>query len=259
MHRDPLLEISICQELWEHRVDGIILAGGGFDQVTYNDRLSDLVERLRSMNILAVSLTKRNLPVPCFAPDNARAGAMAAEHVLAHGHSDVAVIVGPVNSQVTRIRLKAIRKVFHRVGIVPKVIYTDFGEAAEEDVARDLLALVPKVTAIIASGDRIGLSLTHLLMARGWRVPENISIISIGSTYLGRQSYPRLTAIDTALAECSAAAVNYIADSLDGAEPAKPRLGTVSLIPGESMRDIGGGSAAAGMPRVEPARAARTT
>lgn len=84
MHRDPQLEIRMCGELWEHRVNGVILAGGGFDQITYNDMLFDLVRRLQSMNILVVALTERSLPIPCFSPDNERAGALAAERLSEH-------------------------------------------------------------------------------------------------------------------------------------------------------------------------------
>ena len=40
MQRDPLLELKYCRQLWEHRVAGLILAGGGFDQVTHRDQLA---------------------------------------------------------------------------------------------------------------------------------------------------------------------------------------------------------------------------
>jgi LacI family transcriptional regulator len=239
MHRDPQLEIRMCGELWEHRVNGVILAGGGFDQITYNDKLFDLVRRLQSMNIVVVSLTERNLLIPCFSPDNESAGALAAERLLESGHSEVGIIVGPATSEVTRRRLKGSCAVFAAAGVTPKVVYTDFGDTAGEDALDELLKAGPGITAIITSGDNVGVGIVNRLRAMGRPVPNDVSVLSIGNTYLGRLSYPRLTAIDVPLSDCGVAAVNYIADTLDGYSPPLPKLAAVSLVQGQSLRRLG--------------------
>lgn len=239
MHRDPQLEITMCQELWEHRVNSVILAGGGFDQITYNDKLLGLVRRLQRMNIVVVSLTERALPVPCFSADNEQAGRMAAAHLLENGHSEVGIIVGPATSQVTRRRLEGSGTVFAAAGVIPKVVYTDFGDTAGEDAVGELLGVEPRITAIITSGDNVGVGVAHRLRLMGRRVPDDVSVLSIGNTYFGRLSYPKLTAIDVHLSECGAAAVNYIADTLDGHAPPLPKLAAVSLVHGQSLRRLG--------------------
>jgi LacI family transcriptional regulator len=238
MHRDPQLEIMMCRELWAHRVNGVILAGGGFDQVTHNDQLSDLVRRMQRMNIAVVSLTERNLPTPCFSADDEEAGRMAAAHLLANGHSEVGMIMGPATSEVTRRRLKGSGAAFAVAGVLPKVVHTDFGDTAGEDALAALLGSGPRITAIISSGDNVGVGILDHLRGMGRRVPEDISVLSIGNTYFGRLSYPKLTAIDLHLSQCSVAAVNHIADTLDGKAPPHPNLTAVSLVPGQSMRDL---------------------
>lgn len=238
MHRDPLLEIMMCRELWAHRVNGVILAGGGFDQITYNDQLFELVQRLQRMNIVVVSLTERNLPVPCFSVDDEKAGRMAAAQLLENGHSEVGIIVGPATSEVTRRRLKGSRTAFAAAGVIPKVVHTDFGDTASEDAIEELLKIEPRITAIITSGDNVGVGVAHRLRAMGRRVPDDVSVLSIGNTYFGRLSYPKLTAIDVHRSECSAAAVNYIADTLDGQAPPLPNLAAVSWVPGQSLRHL---------------------
>lgn len=238
MHRDPELEIMMCRELLEHRVNGVILAGGGFDQVTHNETLANLVRRLQRMNIVVVALTERNLPVPCFSADNEQAGRMAAEQFLASGHSAVGIIVGPATSEVTRKRVEGSRAAFALAGVIPRVVYTDFSDTAGEDALDALVKAEPRITGIIASGDNVGVGVEGRLRAIGRRVPDDVSVISIGHTYFGRLAYPKLTAVDVRLAECSAAAVNYIADTLDGLKPVSPMLAAVSLVEGQSLRRV---------------------
>src|SRR5262245_38791031 len=61
MHRDPVLEIGQCRRLWEHRINGLILAGGGFDQMTYAAELKELLGNLQRSGVVIVSLSERNL------------------------------------------------------------------------------------------------------------------------------------------------------------------------------------------------------
>ena len=111
MQRDPQLELGMIRELWEHRVNGLILAGGGFDQITYKSDLANILRQVRRSGITVVSLAKRGLPLPVFSVDNEAVGAMLAEHGLAHGHREIAIAAGPANSHVTQERLKGSRRV----------------------------------------------------------------------------------------------------------------------------------------------------
>jgi DNA-binding LacI/PurR family transcriptional regulator len=122
--------------------------------------------------------------------------------------------------------------------VIPEVVYTDFGDTAGEDALEELLKVEPRITAIITSGDAVGVGVAHRLRTMGRRVPDDVSVLSIGNTYIGRLSYPKLTAIDVHLSECSAAAVNYIADTLDGHAPPHPRRAAVSLVQGQSLRRL---------------------
>ena len=47
MQRDPQLELGMIRELWEHRVNGLILAGGGFDQITHKNDLASILRQVR--------------------------------------------------------------------------------------------------------------------------------------------------------------------------------------------------------------------
>lgn len=131
------------------------------------------------------------------------------------------------------------RKAFAAAGVDPAVVYTDMGITAGEEALDRLFEINPRITAIVTSGDSVGVGAVQRLRAAGRRVPEDVSILSIGTTYFGQLSTPKLTAIDLNLSECCAAAVNYISDILDGYAPPDPKPRPVSLVPGQSVRQLG--------------------
>lgn len=68
-------------------------------------------------------------------------------------------------------------------------------DAVEEGLDR-ILALTPKVTAIVCSCDPVALSLLTLLERRGLRVPDDLSIVSYGAAPEARAATPSLTSVE---------------------------------------------------------------
>ena len=48
MQRSAELELKHCEQLWQRRVSGLILAGGGFDQHTHFEQLRALILRVQA-------------------------------------------------------------------------------------------------------------------------------------------------------------------------------------------------------------------
>src|SRR5262249_10102174 len=59
-----------------------------------------------------------------------------------------------------------------------------------------ILALRPKPTAVVCSCDPIALSLTQILRARSFSVPQDFSIISYGGAEEVRTSKPSITSVE---------------------------------------------------------------
>lgn len=239
MQRDPQLELGMIRELWEHRVNGLILAGGGFDQITYKNELASILRQVRRSGITVVSLARRGLPLPVFSVDNEAVGVMLAEHALAHGHREIAIAAGPVNSHVTQERLKGSRRVLAQAGLKPVVVHGEFGVAGGVDAIDRLLADNPGLTMVLANADTLGVGILRGLAQRDLRVPDDVSVISAGNTAYARLCTPALTTMDIALAECCEAAVQYVSDNMGRADPAgEPRPFGAKLMPGMSVRTI---------------------
>ena len=78
MQRDPALEIDYCRRLWEHRVAGLILAGGGFDQTTRHDELAELLARMERSG---VTITTLNADLAAWTPPPATCAAVVLIYV----------------------------------------------------------------------------------------------------------------------------------------------------------------------------------
>ena len=209
MQRDPQLELKYCRQLWEHRVAGIVLAGGGFDQWTHLGQLASLVEQMVRAGVAVATLSPRNLGVPVFSVDNVEVGRTMARAVLAHGHRTVGVMLGPPQSEVTQQRLKGVTSVLADLRV--SVSHSEYLYAAGRAAAVDLLARDPAITALIVGSDTMAYGVVDQLATMGWRVPAQVSVVSVGNSDTGQRRQPRLTTVDLGLAECGSAALDYIA------------------------------------------------
>lgn len=219
MHRDPELEIAMCRKLWEHRVDGLILAGGGFDQKTHHGKLLDLVNQLQSAGVVVVSLSERRLPVPSFSTDDVEVGGILANHMVELGHVQIGVLAGPPGSYVTRGRLQGVRKVLHKHGLKATLIHAEYTSESGAEATKRLIAANKSLTAIITGSDALAISATSWLKHNKIRVPEDVSILSVGNTDYCELNSPSLSSIDTSIAQCCASAMDYIVSRWDGSEP----------------------------------------
>ncbi len=107
MQRDPLLEIKYLRKLLEYRVDGIILAGGGFDQWTHQEALTETIEEIKRSGTIVASLMPRNIKVPVFSADNEAIGITKAKFIVQNGHTRIGILLGPARNEMTKLRMQS--------------------------------------------------------------------------------------------------------------------------------------------------------
>jgi LacI family transcriptional regulator len=235
MHRDPLLEIAMCRKLLEHRVGGLILAGGGFDQSVHFKELLSLVKQLQETGIVVVSLSERKLPIPAFSVDNGAVGRLLATEALRRGHTNIGVVSGSGGSFVTQGRLKGLRSILRAAGVKESLVYTPEitleggGQAVDE-----LLRIDPCISVVLAATDTLGVGAIMRLQKRGRKVPFDVSVISVGNTGACELSSPRLSSVDTSLVQCCEAAIDHIVSVWAGSGPPVPRTFLARLVPRDS-------------------------
>jgi len=234
MQRDPLLELKYCRQLWEHRVAGLILAGGGFDQVTHRTQLAVIIEQMKKSGVVVTLLSPRDLDAPQFCVDNRLVGEMAAAELIRHGHRRVGIAIGRVQNLVRRQRLEAMVATFDAAG-VRHTILEPTEPSAPETAVSDLLAANRDITGLVASTHMISMGIINEVLRVGLAVPRDISVVAIGNAKLLEWSTPRLTHIDLNLEACGRAALNFIAARASGAPQAAQTAILPRLITGDSV------------------------
>ncbi len=235
MQRDPRLELDYCRRLWEHRVAGLILAGGGFDQFRHNDELADLLDRMAKSGVVITTLSPRDIAVPAFCVDNEEAGRIAATELAEHGHRRIGILTGMVQNRVVEQRIGGITSILSERGVTYKTAPPGFGaEWAASAVAR-LFDADPDLTGIIAVSSATSVNVLHAVTATGRAIPGDVSVISIGGSLLGEWNALHLTRVDIALDDCGRSALDYIAALVSGGDVPETRHFRPRLIRGGSV------------------------
>lgn len=236
MQRDPLLEIKYCRQLWEHRVAGLVLAGGGFDQWTHLGQLSALITQMQRAGVRIATLSPRNLNAPTFSTNNESVGRLLANSVVAKGHQAVGVLIGPPQSEVTQQRLRGITTVLTQAQVRLTVSHGEYLPASGEQGTANLLNADREITALLVGSDAMAQGALKQLGNMGRRVPEDISVVSIGNTGHLSPSGLKLTTVDVGLAQCGKSALDYIANPAHGVVPmVDPWFYEPSLVMGNTL------------------------
>jgi LacI family transcriptional regulator len=237
MQRDPVLELKYCRQLWEHRVSGLILAGGGFDQITHHDKFVTILDQMTRNGVVVTTLSPRGIVAPVFSVDNEMVGKMAARELLEHGHRHIGIMVGRILNEVRKTRLHGMITAIREAGAT---CYVAEPEAeGEPDTSVDaLLTKNPEITGIIASSNLISMGIIDGVRRTGRSVPDDISIVGIGNTRLAEWSMPKLTHVDLSLQACGHAALDFIAASVAGEPFDRNTIPPARLVRGGSVASL---------------------
>jgi LacI family transcriptional regulator len=141
--------------------------------------------------------------------DHIAGAAIAVEHLLAHGHETVALLIGSDCDD----REVGWQQALAARGRTP-------GAVVRETFTRDggyrgglrLLSGSPRPTAIFAGSDLLAVGLLRAAHELGLRIPEDVAIVSFDDTQESEYCWPPLTSIRQALRDMAEAAVSTVLD-----------------------------------------------
>ncbi len=168
-------------------------------------------------------LVKRKLPlvyvdqdpspgIPCVNVDDRGGARAAAEHLLALGHRQIALLTSPVTDAVgegldsadpalsypQRERQLGWLATLGAAGLEPvRTIRAPhaLGEADSAEVGRLLFDVEPRPTAVLCFSDVLALAVMRAATERGLDVPADVSVVGFDDSPLSRHSQPLLTTV----------------------------------------------------------------
>jgi DNA-binding LacI/PurR family transcriptional regulator len=156
-------------------------------------RLTDLSRRLP---VVVLARKVRDAPVDVVRTADERGIRQAIDHLVEHGHRDIAHVDGghaPSATERRRGYRAAMRRhgFAERVRILPGGLTEETGDAA----ARTLLADDALPTAVIAFNDRCAVGLLDTLIRAGVDVPGDVSVVGYDDDHLSRLAHVNLTTV----------------------------------------------------------------
>lgn len=207
-------EARYISTLLSQKVDGV-LAISVLADVTQYRRFVDA-----GIPIVALDRDLPELSVPSVKADHLAGGRMMAEHLLALGHRNMAVIGAPAHSPPVLARVQGVVDRLAESGLVAQVhlgAVHDFD--ACKDLAQDVLANRP--TAVIGTTDIAAIGAIHAAIGMGLAVPGDVSVIGFDDLPAARYVLPTLTTVAQPLREIGAQAVAQLCALMRG-EPLLP-------------------------------------
>ena len=230
---DAEKQMRYAQSLAEKRVDGILM-----NSVSALSRKQQ--EQLAQMGVPIV-LLNRAAPRNAFSTicaDNEAGGALAGEYLLKLGHRRNAHLSGPRHHGNLTERARGFAKALAgaRDPVTPVVLHGKNTFAGGYELARQLLAGHPGITAIFVANDVMAFGAMRALLEAGRRIPQDVSVIGFDNLELASIVHPPLTTIHQPTYDIGQAAVEVLLRLAGGGEYRVPehRLFGVHLVERES-------------------------
>ncbi len=170
---NPDREIDYIGHLRRNLVDGLLFATNHPDDGT----LSRAINAAPGIVLIDEDIAETGVPkVFC---DNAQGGRLAAEHLLAFGHTDLAYVGGPGGLMSARERGAAFAAAVRGAGRRLAAEHLgDYSRRHGETATIELLERHPEVTAIFTGSDEILMGVLKVLKDRGLDIGTDMSIVS---------------------------------------------------------------------------------
>ncbi|MFG3497414.1 LacI family DNA-binding transcriptional regulator [Streptomyces sp. NPDC047928] len=180
-----------------------------------------------------------------------RGGATATEHLLALGHTRIAVIAGHGRGPCGAARVAGYRSALAAAGVARRPEYVRHGDdqgAGARSGMLDLLDLAEPPTGVFVCSDRMAREVYGALAERGLRVPHDMSVVGYGDLPEARWAAPGLTTVRRPLSEMAATALRLLVRMTAGErlESTRTELSTRLVVRASTAAPPGAGRPGAG-------------
>ncbi|TVR73761.1 MAG: LacI family transcriptional regulator [Spirochaetaceae bacterium] len=207
IHNDPDGEADFIDQLIRRNVDGII-----FIRVSDESRALEMLNRT-TIPYVVLDRGVSTATAPTVVMDNYQAGRLAAEHLIALGHRNVACVTGPLNVSLCRDRLDGFTQTLSAAGL--RILRSDIHESDFQfdsgvELVPGILERNPSLTAVWAQNDLMAIGIMAGLRDHGLDVPGDVSVLGVDDISACRMLRPQLTTVKQPFREMSRAAVDLL-------------------------------------------------
>jgi len=212
--RSATKEPALVHTLLEHRVAGLAL----LSPLMPTKELRGLTH---SWPTVLVGRDTSIAGVDVVTTDELHAARLVLDHLIAQGHRDIVHISGGSNRP-AKDRAKGYRAAMRERGLEPRVVAGAFTHEAGQRAAREIAAMSPLPTAVVAANDLIAVGAMGVFESLRLRVPEQISVVGYDDSQIARLDLVQLTSICQGVDQFGSAAIELLVTRID--DPDTPRV-----------------------------------
>jgi LacI family transcriptional regulator len=194
--------------------------------------------------IVAVDPHTGSGDLPTIDSDNLKGAQLAVEHLLALGHTRIAMLTGRPDLQSAQLREDGYRRAMRAAKLRVKtgmVVEGDYDPEMSALAARRMLTSADRPTAIFAANDVTAIATIAVAGELGLRVPEDLSVVGFDNIPESALCTPSLTTVEQPIQAMGRTAVQMLVKLISGetVDPTHVTLATRLLIRGSTGRPWG--------------------
>ncbi len=232
----PANQLQRTRMMLDRRVDGLIFGDAHLDDPFLDDLAAEGVNF-----VLASRRAGDHTSVTC---DDVRGGELVAEHLLAIGRTDVAILAGREYASTSIDRTRGLVERLAKDGITVRpdwIMHDGFDAAGGRESAEKIFASGDFPNAVFATNDFAAIGAIGVMRDHGLSVPDDVALIGYNDTPLAAEIVTPLTTVHSPMHEMGRRALGLLLDKIAGAEVDSLRL-EPELIVRASTRVSGQGS-----------------
>ena len=236
---DPQAFQELVNELVGHRrVDGLIVINPYAD-----DRFLHLPENFPVVFVGARSHEKEICSVSL---DDEKVAYEATRHLISLGHTNIALVTGPMEEDCSQDRAEGYRCALQEAGIAydeSKVLEGDWSASSGQRALLTFVENGPVPSAVFAQNDRMAMGVLRAARDVNLKVPSQLAVIGVDDMPLSSYFDPPLTTMRQDMPLIGQEATRMLLDIINKKEPAVRELKLpAQLVVRQSTSDKGGGS-----------------
>lgn len=231
---DTVREKLQLEKFQEQRVDAVIQIGGRADDMILNP---DYLEKVKQVTGRIPMVTTGNLEGQrCYQVriDDGRGIELIMEHLLGLGHRRIAFVGGWMDIASTHDKFQRYTQLLKQYDIpfLPELVGKNGGYDPESGYATmgAMLAQGHVPTAVIAVNDFTVVGAMKSIREAGFRIPEDISVISHDNSYMAELVTPMLTSVEYHYQHFGEMLIGTAIRAIEGQEPPARQLVEPSLV-----------------------------
>ncbi|MFC9223809.1 LacI family DNA-binding transcriptional regulator [Streptomyces hygroscopicus] len=214
-HGDPAVRSGAVSLLLKRKVDGLVLCDSEMGH--------EVPAQLKSSGVPFVFAMRRCDGEVSVTADDQRGGALVAEHFIATGHRQVAVVPGPANARTAVDRMTGFLDVMAEhpeVQVAPSPTGGGFGVEDGYRFVTALLARKARPTALFCTNDHTAIGAARALADLGLRVGHDVALVGYNDIPQAAYLETPLSSVRTDLNLMGSTAAQRLVSLVDGEDAA---------------------------------------